>query len=42
LLMRRDQGGTRGVDFFLSFWGEAWGDKRERERGRASALSGRP
>jgi hypothetical protein len=42
LLMRRDRGGTRGVDFFLSFWGDKWGDKKEREGGRASALSGRP
>jgi hypothetical protein len=42
LLMRRDRGGTRGVDFFLSFWGDEWGDKKEREGGRASALSGRP
>ena len=40
--MRRDRGGTRGVDFFLSFWGDEWGDKKEREGGRASALSGRP
>jgi hypothetical protein len=28
LLMRRDRGGTRGVDFFLSFWGDEWGDKK--------------
>ena len=42
LLMRRGRGGTRGVDFFLSFWGNKWGDKKEREGGRASALSGRP
>ena len=42
MLMRRDQGGTRGVDFFLSFWGDEWGDKKEKEGGWASALSGCP
>ena len=42
LLMRHDQGGTRGVDFFLSFWGNEWGNKKEREGGRALALNGRP
>jgi len=42
LLMRCGRGGTRGVDFFLSFWGDEWGDKKEREGGRASALSDRP
>ncbi len=42
MLMRRDRGGTREVDYFLPFWGGEWGDKRERERDRASALSGCP
>ncbi len=42
MLIRRDRGRTRGVDFFLSFWGDEWSDKKEREGGRASALSGRP
>jgi len=42
LLMRRDRGGTRGVDYFLPFWGGERGDQRERERDWASALSGRP
>ena len=36
MLMRRDLGGTSGVDFFLSFWGDEWGDKKEREGGRAA------
>ena len=31
LLMRRDRGGTRGVDYFLPFWGGERGDQRERE-----------
>ena len=37
MLMRRDRGGTHGVDFFLSLWGDKLGDKKEREGGRASA-----
>jgi hypothetical protein len=30
------------VDFFLSYWGDEWGDKKERGGGQALALSGRP
>ncbi len=33
LLMKCNQGGTRGVDFFLLFWGDKWGDKKERGGG---------
>ena len=37
-----DRGGTPGVDYFLPFWGGEWGDQRERERDRASALAATP
>ena len=43
LLMGRDRGGMRGVDYFLLFWAGEWGNQREREReAGTSALSGRP
>ncbi len=42
MLMRRDRGGTRGVEFFLSFWGDEWGDKKEREGGVGLGLKRLP